>query len=88
MDDLVLFHEDKEYLKEYLDKINVFLKEKCALTLKKKKTRIYPFKKEGLNFLGYRFIIKNNRLITLMCPETKKKIKGKNKTSRFSLFLS
>lgn len=76
MDDLVLFHEDKEYLKECLDKINVFLKEKCALTLHPKKTRIYPFKKEGLNFLGYRFIIKNNRLITLMCPETKKKIKA------------
>lgn len=76
MDDLVLLHEDKEYLKECLEKITIFLKEKCALNLHPKKTRIYPFKKEGLNFLGYRFILKNNRLITLMCPETKKKIKA------------
>ena len=76
MDDLVLLHEDKEYLKECLEKITIFLKEKCALNLHPKKTRIYPFKKEGLNFLGYRFILKNNRLITLMCPVTKKKIKA------------
>ena len=30
--------------------------------------------KEGLNFLGYRFIIKNDHLIILINPKTKKRI--------------
>ena len=75
MDDLVILHENKEYLQDCLKKIAVFLEEKCALLLHPKKTRIYPFTKEGLNFLGYRFIIKRNCLLVLMSPDTKKKIK-------------
>ena len=38
-----------------------------------KKTKIFSFH-QGLTFLGYRFIVKNNRLVVLMSPKTKKRI--------------
>ena len=38
------------------------------------KTRIYNIK-EGVEFLGFRFILKNNRLILKLRNNTKKKIK-------------
>ena len=38
------------------------------------KTRIYNIK-EGVEFLGFRFILKNNKLILKLRNNTKKKIK-------------
>ena len=73
MDDLVLFHEDKEYLKYCLKSIKEKLENEYLLELHPKKTKIFSFN-QGFTFLGYRFFIKNNRLILLMVSKTKKRI--------------
>ena len=74
MDDFIIFYEDEEYLKYVLKEIEEKLHTDCKLKLHPKKTKIFSIK-EGLTFLGYHFIIKNNHLITLMNPKTKKKIR-------------
>lgn len=79
MDDFILIHHDKEYLKKCLNLINKklsFLK----LSLNKK-TQIYNLK-SGVNFLGYKFILKNKKLIILLNNQTRKKIKRKLKKAR------
>lgn len=76
MDDFILFSNDKEYLKECLTKIIEYLdKEHLILN---KKTQIYDLDK-GMNFLGYKFILKKGRLITLINNQTKKRVKRKLK---------
>lgn len=73
MDDFILMHPDKEYLKYCLEEIN---KKVLALDLKlNSKTKIISMK-DGLNFLGYRFILKGEgkRLIVLLNQETKRRI--------------
>ena len=67
----ILLHWDKEFLKKCLVEIEKEV-HKVKLELNKK-TRIYSLH-EGFNFLGYRFIVKNNRLVVLMSPKTKKRI--------------
>lgn len=72
MDDFVLIHEDKEYLKYCLSKINKFLeKEKLILNTK---TNIYSIN-NGITFIGYRYLFKNNKLIMLIPSNTKRRIK-------------
>lgn len=80
MDDFILMHHDKEYLKYCLEEIAKKVEE---LDLKlNNKTKIISMK-DGLNFLGYRFIIKKKRLIVLLNRETKRRITYKlNKLSR------
>ena len=51
VDDFVLVHHDKEYLRSLLEKIRAFLKEKLHLTLHPKKIYLQHFSK-GLVFLG------------------------------------
>ena len=75
MDDFVIVHEDKEYLKECLEKIINKLKE-YKLDINKKKTRIDSIK-NGVDFLGYRFFVSNNRIIIKLRTRTKKKFKRK-----------
>lgn len=61
MDDFVILHKDKDYLQRCLIIIeNELLKYK--LELHKKKTKIEPIK-NGIDFLGYGFYIKNNKII-------------------------
>lgn len=55
MDDFIIFHSDKKYLKECLRKIKEKLKEE-KLDINKK-TNIYNLNK-GVSFLGYRFKLK------------------------------
>lgn len=74
MDDFVLLHHDKEYLKECLSKIKEKLKE-FKLDLNEK-TQLYDLSK-GVNFLGYRFKLKNKKTIILLNNQTKKRIKRK-----------
>lgn len=79
MDDFILIHHDKEYLKKCLNLIN---KKLSSLKLSlNKKTQIYNLK-SGVNFLGYKFMLKNKRLIILLNNQTRKKIKRKLKKSR------
>jgi len=74
MDDFVLFSHNKEYLNYCLEEIRKFLsKEKLRLN---DKTKIINLK-NGINFLGYRYILKDNRLIVLVNNNTKKKITNK-----------
>lgn len=52
MDDYVLIHNDKEYLKKCLDIIKIKLKNEYKLEINDKKTRIYS-SKEGFFFRLY-----------------------------------
>ena len=71
MDDLILMHHDKEYLKVCLKEI-----EKKVESLKlhlNNKTQIYELH-HGFPFLGYKFILKEKKLYVLLNPNTKKRI--------------
>ena len=75
MDDFIIVHEDKEYLKYCLEKIIDKLRE-YKLDINLKKTRIDSIK-NGIDFLGYRFFISNNKIIMKLRTRTKKKYKRK-----------
>ena len=81
MDDFILIHQDKEYLKYCLKQIKLFLeKEKVNLN---DKTNIYSIS-NGFTFIGYKYIFKNNKLLMLIPSKTKKRIKVRiysNKTT-------
>ena len=77
MDDGVLIHEDKNYLIYCLSEIKIILS-KYKLNLNPKKTEINSIKKE-LDFLGYRFSIKNNKVIMKLRNDCKKRFKKKMK---------
>lgn len=66
MDDFVIIHNDREYLKDILQKIEEFLGEQLKLTLNPK-TRIINTK-NGLDFCGYR-IYKDYRKIRKRSPK-------------------
>lgn len=76
MDDGILIHENKEYLKYCLNEINKIMS-KYKLRLNKK-TKIYSYK-EGFEFLGFRYIIKNNKVIVKVKNQTKRRFKRKMK---------
>jgi len=76
MDDGILIHEDKEYLKYCLEEIEKMIK-KYELTLNKK-TKIYS-SKEGFEFLGFKYFIKNNKVIMKVKNQTKRRFKRKMK---------
>lgn len=83
MDDLILIHPNKDYLKYCLKKIEEKLKE-LKLTLNNK-TQIVEVH-QGFVFLGYKFRLKDKKLYILINSKTKKriikriKILNKNKT--------
>lgn len=77
MDDGVILSNDKEYLKYCLKKIEKIVK-KYKLSLNKK-TKIINVSKEGLDFLGFRFCIINNKVILKIRKLTKKNFKRKMK---------
>lgn len=73
MDDFYLLSNDKEYLKDSLKQINVFLSE-LNLTLNNK-TEIVPIKK-GIRFLGFHiYITPNGKVIRKLTGDNKRKIK-------------
>lgn len=74
MDDFILFHHDKDYLKFCLKEIEKYL-EGVKLKLNRK-TQIYDMKR-GFNFLGYKFFLKGKKLIVIINNQTKKRIKRK-----------
>lgn len=55
MDDLILIHRDKAYLRECLEKIREKLK-KLGLEINERKTQIFKIT-QGVKFLGFRFIL-------------------------------
>lgn len=62
MDDFILIHPNKQYLKELLKKITFLLEDTYKLKLNKNKTKIYN-SKEGFEFLGYRFKVVNHKTV-------------------------
>ena len=74
MDDFILMHPDREYLKYCLEEIR---KKVAAEELRlNQKTKIISMK-DGLNFLGYRFVLKNKKLLVLINSQTKRRITHK-----------
>lgn len=76
MDDGILIHKDKGYLKFCLKEIEKIIK-KYKLELNSK-TKIYN-SYEGFEFLGFRYFIKNDKLIMKVTNRTKRKFKRKIK---------
>ena len=81
MDDGILFSSDKEYLKYCRKEIINFLKE-FELEINDKKTRIDSIK-NGVDFLGFKFYLKNNKVIMKVRNNTKKKFKNKMKKNNY-----
>lgn len=76
MDDMILIHQDKEYLKICLREITVKF-EKIGLKLNAKKTQIFPLK-QGINFLGFKFkLTETGKIIRLLGKSNVKKRKRK-----------
>lgn len=76
MDDFIILSKDKEYLKECFAKIKLQVaKEDLQLNAKSCIINL----KEGLTFLGYRYILKKNKLIVRLRNQTKKRITKKLK---------
>lgn len=82
MDDGILMHHDKDYLKYCFKKIKELIQDKYKIQLNKNKSKIYS-NKEEIEFLGFRFITKNNRIIVKVRNGTKKRFKRKMKKIDF-----
>lgn len=78
MDDFVIFHHDKDYLKHCLDEITKKLKDEYKLDININKTKIHNIK-NGVEFLGYRFSLKNGKVIAKVKNATKRKFKIRTK---------
>ena len=74
MDDYILLHQDKNYLKYCLKVIEDKLAKEYKLELNKNKTMVVK-STQGISFLGYRFIIENKKTITKLRQSSKKKIR-------------
>lgn len=73
MDDFILIHEDNAYLKYCKEEIVKFLlKEDLVLN---NKTNIYNIK-NGITFLGYKYVFKGSKLLMLIPSHTKRRIKN------------
>ena len=73
MDDFIIIHHDRNYLNYCLNTIKDKLLNNYKLELNRK-TRIYNIN-EGIEFLGYRYILKNNKVIIKLRNITKKNFK-------------
>ena len=72
MDDMILIHEDREYLNKCFNIIKEKLINEYKLELNNK-SNIYNIK-NGFNFLGFRYKLINNKININLCSNTKKKI--------------
>ena len=61
MDDIIILHKDKEYLRELLVKIQSFWSVKLNLTMKEN-YQVFPVESRGVDFIGYVFRHKSIRL--------------------------
>lgn len=77
MDDGILFSHDKVYLKYCKEEIIKFLYN-YKLSINEKKTRVDSIR-NGIDFLGFRFYIKNNRIVLKVRNDTKKRFRRKMK---------
>lgn len=82
MDDILIFSEDKEYLKIIKEKIEKELEEDYLLTVNKKKTNIVNVK-HGFSFCGYSFRICNHKTVMTVCGSTKRRVKQRVKEVKY-----
>ncbi len=78
VDDFVIIHENKNYLNFCLKEIKNKLEKDYKLKVNPKKTRIDSIK-NGIDFLGYIFYIKRNKLILKLRKRNKNNFKKKSK---------
>ena len=79
-EDGIIFSNSKEELVKIKELIKAFLNDKLKLKLNEK-TDIYS-SNDGLDFVGYRFYVKNKKLIIRLRKWTKKKMQHKFKVLR------
>ena len=82
MDDYILIHHDKEYLKYCLNEITKILNQEYKLEINKKKTNIVSIK-QGFIFLQYRFQVVNNKTIIKLSNNTLHKVKKNIKKNKY-----
>ncbi|MEG1506833.1 MAG: RNA-directed DNA polymerase [Bacilli bacterium] len=82
MDDYILIHPDKEYLKYCLSEIEEILKNEYKLELNVKKTHIKS-STEGVSFLGYTFKVINKKTIIKMNTSVKRNIAKQIKKDKY-----
>ena len=82
MDDIIIFSDDLDYLKEVRLKLEKELKEKYLLDVNKKKTFIVNIKEE-FNFCGYRFRIINHKTVINVCKDTRGRAKRRIKEVKY-----
>ncbi len=82
MDDGILMHKDKNYLRYCLVKINDIVEKFYHLKLNKK-TKIFS-SKESIEFLGFNYRLRNKKLIVKVKNQTKKRFKRKIKALKKS----
>lgn len=86
MDDGILLHNDKEYLKYCLKEIEKILN-LYKLKLNPQKIKINNIK-TGIDFLGFRFYIKNDKIILKLRNDCKKRFKKKMKKFDYDVYQS
>ena len=82
MDDYIIIHQDKEYLKYCLNIIVDKLYNEYKLSVNKNKTYISS-SKNGIPFLGYNFKVINNKTIIRLNSNSKKNIKKGIKRTKY-----
>ena len=80
MDDYVIIHHDKEYLKYCLSKIKDILNTEYKLQINKNKTKITS-SKEGFIFLQYKYKIVNGKTIIKLRRSSLNNIKNNIKNN-------
>jgi len=82
MDDFILIHQDKDYLRYCKDKISEHCERELKLELNEK-TQIFPIK-NGVNYLGWHFYLtETGKVIRKLKTAGKKRIKGKLKLLQY-----
>ncbi len=84
MDDFIIMHPDKEYLKKVRNEIVDILKEEYKLNINDKKTFIVK-ENQGFSFLGYVYKVINNKIIIKIRSNNYLKIKKKIKLLKYEL---
>lgn len=82
MDDIIIIHRDKEYLKYSLSEIEEFLKSTLKLQLNKNKTKIVRCD-EWVEFLGYNFKVDNKKTIVRVRGKSLRRIKNNIKKTKY-----
>lgn len=78
MDDMILVHESKDYLKHCLNKMKEIVEDELLLEFNNK-TQIFPIK-NGVDFLGFHFYMTDTgKVIRKLRTSSKKRYKGRMK---------